>query len=239
MSSVIPAGTHSAVSIVWHAMPEADRPPPPFHLGGPKPLVSFKAHARIALAIGEAVVALRAARDPELDLAVDAMRRAVVEQVPTELVAGESFLPSRSLASALRYAAHIAPSYRFKGEKGGLPLKALDDVVHGATREPGVDLRALLSAADDSLMREELAETLSARAPDAPRNIARVLWRVGPPDGANHWIAKLEDALHLLLYRTPRESGKRQSWICVCASRADVLAAVPDAWAQLAMRALG
>ncbi len=218
-------------------MPEEQRPPGPFHLGGPKPILSPRGHARVALAIGEAALAMRP--DKEVADAVTAMRRAVFEHTAATLLAGEALLPKRNLAASLHYAAHIAPGHRWKGEKGGLPLDALDAIVSAATREPGIDLRELLAAADEALLREELIETLAFRAPGAPRSIARVRWRVGPGDGASHWIATLADESWLLLYRTPRESGKRQSWICVCGEKPDVLAAVPDAWSQSAARAVG
>jgi hypothetical protein len=225
------------------AAPE-QRPPPPFHAGGPMPKVTGAGAYRVAIACAEHVRGLvpDAQRD-EYDRVLAAARRApvVVRAVQAQPTDHEPFYEhcrtlekaaksrptdARALGAARRAAGGALSLAYDKPDMVGQNASHAAERAVQALRETGdgASVRAFIEALDDWILLEEI------RSIDPDVSVRRVLWRATNEKGfAAAWLVRFEDDSYGLRHK-PKS---RFMWIR--GSRDDVLASVPDKSFQLAV----
>jgi hypothetical protein len=215
------------------ASPE-ERPPPPYHAGGPTPKLPLAAALRIAIACAEHVAKL--VPDPQRDEyeRVLALTRKVLDPaVPRSSYTLAEVSISRSTeARALhvaRRAAYCAMQLRSKPDEVGGNAELTAEYAVQALHEAGdtAAVRAFLETLDDWIL---VAELQSVDA-EMGAGVRRVLWRAANEKGfAAAWLVRFDDGSYGLRHKVKT----RFAWFR--GSRDDVLASVPDASFDPAVR---
>jgi hypothetical protein len=224
------------------AAPEAERPPPPYHAGGPRPQIPGPQMVGIAIACGEHVRML--APDAQRDELVrvlalaregrDLERPQMITPVSRELEKASGARPKDS--PALRVARRAAACARWLAgdrrelvmQSAGLTAERAVQLVQAAG-EPG-SVRDFLARLDEWILRAELLAIdpeLGGKAAGSDLTnlgLRRVLWRAANDKGyAAAWLVHFDDGTYGLRHKV----GSRFRWIL--GSRDDVVASVPDA----------
>lgn len=214
----------------------------PFHRGEPTPFIGARGHVRYAIFLARAVAHTAAPEDREaFETALEAATAHTSKARPSPspaLKAATKLKPSSLALIAARTAAVEAnTSVRSPDGTGRSALTTTTKVLLETCATDGpAATRALLAALDDELRRLDALYAFEERDKVPERPVVRAVFRDGPAlpgEGrvTDTWLVECEGGAFALLNKP------KTRWQLTVGPRAEVLAAVPDAYFAAATRA--
>jgi hypothetical protein len=234
---------YAALAKALEAATDEERPPPPFHAGGPMAKLTGSGSVSVAVACAEHVASLvpvgeRKGYDRALALARKAVEAAparkglVALQDPLENIVGARAKGSHALRAA--HSAAAAAALLCRGSADTVwknTARAAEHAVH-ALQEKGdpAAVREFIRLLDDWILVAEIVGIDPELGGKAEKNkkehqqSPRVLWRASNEKGYPvAWLVRFQDGSYGLRHKV----GPRCRWDT--GARDDVLASVPDA----------